>query len=95
MSKKFEVVTPSTFTKDGQEQTYWTKIGTAYENDKGNIVINLVALPVNGKMILREPAPKKQFYGKNNYSQNRAPQQPKAQQQQSFDNNGYDDNGYN
>ncbi len=52
--KKKEVVAQyRVFTvQEGEEQSYWTRIGTAFQYDTGNIVILLNALPLNGKLTL-------------------------------------------
>jgi len=38
--------------QEGDEQSYWTRIGTAFKYDTGNIVVLLNALPLNGKLTL-------------------------------------------
>jgi hypothetical protein len=52
--KKKEVVAQyRVFTvQDGDEQSFWTRIGTAFQYDTGNIVVLLNALPLNGKLTL-------------------------------------------
>jgi len=52
--KKKEIVAQyRVFTvQDGEEQSYWTRIGTAFQYDTGNIVVLLNALPLNGKLTL-------------------------------------------
>jgi len=37
----------------------WTKIGVAFENKDGSWSIDLKAIPVNGKLQMRDPAPPK------------------------------------
>jgi hypothetical protein len=37
---------------EGEEQSFWTRVGTAFQYDTGNIVILLNALPLNGKLTL-------------------------------------------
>ncbi len=44
--------------RDGQEKAWWVRIGTAWHNNDGSINVILDALPVNGKIQLREPQPK-------------------------------------
>ena len=42
---------------DAREQrSFWTKIGVAYENADGSWSLQLSAVPVSGKMQLRDPA---------------------------------------
>jgi hypothetical protein len=38
--------------QEGEEQSYWTRIGTAFQYETGNIVVLLNALPLNGKLTL-------------------------------------------
>jgi hypothetical protein len=40
--------------KEGWEKSVWRKIGTAFENKDGSLTIFLDALPVNGKLHIRE-----------------------------------------
>lgn len=41
------------------DQSYWTKIGAAFaHNDGKGFSIVLEALPVDGKLTIRKPAPK-------------------------------------
>lgn len=37
--------------------SHWTKIGVAFENRDGSWSIDLKALPMNGKMQMRDPQP--------------------------------------
>ena len=41
----------------GGARAFWTKIGVAYENDDGSLSLTLAAIPVSGKMQIRDPAP--------------------------------------
>lgn len=41
---------------DGSEKSFWTKVGVAFENRDGSFSIELAAIPVNGRMQMREPA---------------------------------------
>lgn len=47
---------PATATRE--EKSYWTKIGVAFENKDGSWSLELSAIPVNGRLQMREPAPK-------------------------------------
>ncbi len=46
--------------KDGREAEYWTKIGVAFENRDGSYNLELAAVPVSGRLQMREPNPKQQ-----------------------------------
>ena len=41
--------------KEGKEKSYWTKVGVAFENRDGSWAIELAAVPVNGRLQMREP----------------------------------------
>lgn len=38
-------------------RSFWTKIGVAYDNADGSMTLQLAAVPVNGKMIIRPATP--------------------------------------
>ncbi len=38
---------------------FWTRIGVAFENRDGSWAIDLKAIPMNGKLQMRDPAPPK------------------------------------
>jgi hypothetical protein len=40
--------------KEGWDKGVWRKVGTAFENKDGSLTIFLDALPVNGKLLVRE-----------------------------------------
>lgn len=42
---------------DGTTKSFWTKIGIAVVNDDGSLSLTLAAVPVTGKMILRDATP--------------------------------------
>lgn len=44
--------------RDGANKSYWTKVGVAFENRDGSYSLQLSALPVNGRLQMRAPAPK-------------------------------------
>lgn len=46
MANRLDALTASTYTKDGQEKTKYTRIGTAWETANGGWSITLEALPV-------------------------------------------------
>lgn len=37
------------------QKDYWLRVGSAWKNDDGSINIKLNALPVNGRLQVREP----------------------------------------
>lgn len=56
--KRFDVLTPvSRKDERGEEKTYWTKLGAAWENED-SIAVFLDALPTNGKLVLKVPKPR-------------------------------------
>ena len=63
MTKRYDVCSPRTRKdRDGQPKTYWVKVGTAWENEKG-ISITFDALPLPDekgecRALLFEPKPK-------------------------------------
>jgi hypothetical protein len=42
----------------GRPRSFWTKIGVAFENRDGSWSLHLSALPVDGRMQMREPWPR-------------------------------------
>ena len=42
---------------DREAKSFWTKIGVAFENRDGSYSLNLAAIPVNGRLQMRDPAP--------------------------------------
>lgn len=40
--------------KEGKDKSIWIKVGSAFENKDGSMNIYLNALPVNGKLQVRE-----------------------------------------
>ncbi len=45
-----------TQTESGQSQSWWTRVGRAFRNRDGSINVHLDALPMQGKLQLREPS---------------------------------------
>lgn len=41
----------------GQSRSFWTKIGVAYETADGSLSLHLAAVPVSGKMQIRDATP--------------------------------------
>ncbi len=44
--------------RDGREAEFWTKIGVAFENRDGSYNLELAAVPVSGRLQMREPNPR-------------------------------------
>lgn len=42
----------------GEKKSYWTKIGVAFENRDGSWSLELSAIPVNGRLQMRDPKPR-------------------------------------
>jgi hypothetical protein len=42
---------------DREAKSFWTKIGVAFENRDGSYSLNLAAIPVSGRLQMRDPAP--------------------------------------
>lgn len=47
-------VTQKFINRDGVEKERWTKIGVAFESANGFITVRLDALPMGGKIVLKE-----------------------------------------
>jgi hypothetical protein len=45
--------------RDGEKVAYWTRMGAAFENRDGSWSLELSAIPVTGRLQLRDPAPPK------------------------------------
>ena len=45
-------------TANREARSFWTKIGVAFENKDGSFSLELSAIPVNGRLQMREPQPK-------------------------------------
>jgi len=53
---KFHAFSVREYEKDGKKDSFWTKIGVAFEHKNGGgFDIVLEAFPVNGRITLREP----------------------------------------
>lgn len=44
--------------KSKKGQSFWHRIGVAFENDDGSLDVKLQAFPVNGEMVIREYVPR-------------------------------------
>ncbi len=50
--ERYRVFTPRSYEdREGEEKTYWTRIGTAFKGEK-SITILLDALPLNGRLVV-------------------------------------------
>jgi len=56
----YEVFTIVEANNNGLKKDLWIRIGTAFNNNDGSINIKLNALPLSGKLQLREPREKPQ-----------------------------------
>ncbi len=45
-------------TADREARSFWTKVGVAFENRDGSWALELAAVPVHGRLQMRDPAPK-------------------------------------
>jgi len=54
--RQFNITYPVKWTKDGRDGTRWPIIGRAFEGKKGNITLQIDAIPLNfdGKLVLFE-----------------------------------------
>jgi hypothetical protein len=51
----YDVITPRDYTRDGETKTKWTRIGVAFPTGSNReLNIQLDALPMNGKICVRE-----------------------------------------
>ena len=56
MSQRYDVMMVEEYVDpQGQGRSKWTKIGAAFTNKDGSIGVQLVAMPINGKVILQVP----------------------------------------
>lgn len=47
-------------TGNREAKSFWTKVGVAFENRDGSWSLELSAIPVSGRLQMREPAPKRE-----------------------------------
>ena len=43
---------------EGQPRAFWTKVGVGFENRDGSFSLELSAVPVSGRLQMRDPKPK-------------------------------------
>ena len=57
--RRFEVFVVEDYTKDGEEKANWIRLGVAFENkDSKGFNLQLTAIPVSGKLVMRLHEPK-------------------------------------
>lgn len=64
MTSKFKnlwMVEDRPATNNKPQASFWTKIGVAFENKDGSYTLHLAAIPVNGRIQMRDPGPKDQL----------------------------------
>lgn len=47
---------PASATREAR--SFWTKVGVAFENRDGSWTLELAAVPVSGRLQMRDPAPR-------------------------------------
>jgi hypothetical protein len=60
MKRKDQTIRPhQVFVVDGEgDNAFWTKVGAAWKHEDGKgFNITLSAMPVNGRLVIREPKP--------------------------------------
>ncbi len=59
--KRMDVFALNEYTKGGEEKASWLRVGVAFENKDGKgYTLELTALPVNGKLVMRIHEPKQE-----------------------------------
>jgi len=58
MSKSPDFVVYTVVETKGDAKDFWQRVGSAWSNKDGSLNIVLNALPVNGKLHVRQPSPK-------------------------------------
>lgn len=54
MVEDTEIPDPET----GRNKSFWTKVGVAFQNRDGSWSLELSAIPVNGRLQMRDPRPR-------------------------------------
>ena len=58
-ARRFDVFVVEDYTKGGEEKANWIRVGVAFENKDGKgFNVQLSALPVSGKLVLRVHEPR-------------------------------------
>lgn len=47
--------------RSGKNRSFWTKVGVAFENRDGSWSLELSAVPVNGRLQMRDPKARDDF----------------------------------
>ena len=59
--RRFDIFVVEDYTKDGEEKASWIRLGVAFENKDGKgFNLQLTAIPVTGKLVMRLHEPKKE-----------------------------------
>ena len=58
--KQLWMVEDRAATAQREAKSFWTKVGVAFENRDGSWTLELAAGPVNGRLQMRDPAPKEE-----------------------------------
>lgn len=58
--KRMDVFALNEYTKSGEEKASWLRVGVAFEKDGKGYTLELTALPVNGKLVMRIHEPKQE-----------------------------------
>lgn len=61
-NKRLDVFTVREAQKEGAKP-FWVRVGQAYTNKDGSLSVYLDALPINGKLQIREPPPQQDQRG--------------------------------
>jgi len=64
-TKRSNRPTHTVYVVEGEgESAYWTKIGSAWAHEDGDgLNVQLVALPMNGRIVIRKPKPQTEAGG--------------------------------
>lgn len=58
---RYDVLVADTYESGGTEKTNWTRVGVAFPHKDGQgLNLELRALPVNGKLVIRRHEPKEE-----------------------------------
>lgn len=77
--KRLDVYNIREYEKDGKKDGFWLKVGVAFENKDGSFNLILQALPVDGKLHMREPSENTDFPSEENaHAGKRAPTNRRA-----------------
>jgi hypothetical protein len=60
-ARRFDVFVVEDYTQGGEEKANWIRVGVAFENkDAKGFNLQLTALPVNGKLVMRLHEPRQE-----------------------------------